>query len=203
MMALSASTGAILAHFQATPDDAFDAQNSPLGPDADFGASPNLIISPGGRTLVGEGQKTGVYWALDRAAMRPVWHTSIGPPSTVGGILGSTAYDGTRVYGTDALNGEVWALTRAGALQWVSLDPSTLDFSPVAIANGVLYSVDPAGFLVARDRATGTVLNAFDLGNLSFGGVSAVGRAIYAAVGTGNGSGWIVAFGDTSRSGAK
>ena len=210
MMMLSAATGKILRHFQATPDDVFTA-NTPAGPDADFGASPQLIAGPSGQALVGEGQKSGTYWALDRAAMQPVWHTTIGPGSAVGGILASTAYDGTRIYGTDSANGQVWALGRDGAIQWASFDPSTLDFSPVAIANGVLYSVDPAGFLVARDPSDGVVLNTLSLGGASFGGMSAVGGAIYAAVGTGpppgpappvDGSGSIVAFGDTSRSGA-
>jgi hypothetical protein len=105
----------------------------------------------------------------------------------------------------------VWALDRGGALQWSSADPSALDFSPVAIAHGVLYSVDSAGFLVARDPATGLVLNALNLGGLSFGGVSAVGGALYVAVGTGpppqpapaqDSPGSIIAFGDTSQSGA-
>jgi polyvinyl alcohol dehydrogenase (cytochrome) len=209
MMVLDTSTGAILKHFQATPDDAF-AANNPAGPDADFGASPNLITGPIGQALVGEGQKSGTYWALDRTAMQPAWHTTIGPGSPAGGILGSTAYDGTRIYGTDSADGQVWALDRGGVLQWSSLDPSTLDFSPVAIANEVLYSVDSGGVLVARAPATGSVLNTFSLGGASFGGVSAVGGALYVAVGTGpppqpappqDGSGSIIAFGDTSLSG--
>jgi polyvinyl alcohol dehydrogenase (cytochrome) len=210
VMVLSASTGTILGHFQATPNDAF-AANNPGGPDADFGASPNLIAGPSGQPLVGEGQKSGTYWALDRAAMQPVWTATIGPGSAVGGILASTGYDGTRIYGTDSADGQVWALDRGGALQWSSADPSALDFSPVAIAHGVLYSVDSAGFLVARDPATGLVLNALNLGGLSFGGVSAVGGALYVAVGTGpppqpapaqDSPGSIIAFGDTSQSGA-
>jgi polyvinyl alcohol dehydrogenase (cytochrome) len=211
MMVLSASTGKILAHFQSTSGDTF-AANNPAGPDFDFGASPNLIAGPTGQPLVGEGQKSGTYWALGRASMQPVWHTTIGPGSAVGGILGSTAYDSTRIYGPDSADGQVWALARDGTLHWSSLDPSTLDFSPVAIANGVLYSIDPAGFLVARDPATGVVLNALNLGGLSFGGVSAVGGALYVAVGTGpppqpappqDGPGSIIAFGNTSQSGGQ
>jgi polyvinyl alcohol dehydrogenase (cytochrome) len=209
MMLLEASTGAILAHFQATMNDSF-AANDPAGPDADFGASPNLIAGPSGQALVGEGQKSGTYWALDRASMQPAWKATIGPGSPVGGILASTADDAGRIYGTDSADGQVWALGHDGALQWSSLDPSALDFSPVAIAHGVLYSVDPAGFMVARDPATGLALNAFRLGGLSFGGVSAVGNALYVAVGTGpppqpappqDGPGSIIAFGDTSLSG--
>ena len=58
MMVLDAASGAILGHFQATSGDTFAADN-PAGPDADFGASPNLIELPDGTKLVGEGQKTG------------------------------------------------------------------------------------------------------------------------------------------------
>src|SRR5436305_2241612 len=42
VLALDSSTGAILAHYQATSGDAF-ASDNPAGPDVDFGASPNLF----------------------------------------------------------------------------------------------------------------------------------------------------------------
>jgi hypothetical protein len=79
------------------------------------------------------------------------------------------------------------------------------------VGNGVLYTVDPAGFLTARDPTTGAILAKLPLGGPSFGGVSAVGQALYVAVGTGpppepappqDGSGSIIAFGDTSQSGS-
>ena len=209
MMALDAASGRILAHFQATSNDSFTA-NDPAGPDFDFGASANLVSGPSGQALVGEGQKSGVYWALDRATMKPVWNTTVGPGGVLGGILGSTAYDGTRIYGADTLDGAVFALTRGGSTSWSSLETGALHVGPTTVANGVLYTVDPAGFLSARDPATGAILAKLPLGAPSFGGVSAVGGAVYAAVGTGpppapapqqDGSGSIIAFGDTSRSG--
>jgi polyvinyl alcohol dehydrogenase (cytochrome) len=200
MLVLDARSGRILGHYQATPDDAF-ASDNPAGPDADFGASANLIRGRGGRLLVGEGQKSGIYWALDRATMRPRWHTSIGPSSPAGGIIGSTAYDGTRIYGTDAADGQVSALGLDGVQAWSSLDPGTLDFAPTAVGNGVLYTVDPGGFLVARDSSSGAVLTTVSLGSPSFGGVSISDDRVFAAVGTGpppggsdNSSGAILAF---------
>jgi polyvinyl alcohol dehydrogenase (cytochrome) len=209
MLALDTATGQILGHFQATSNDVFAADN-PAGPDFDFGASANLFTSPSGEPLVGEGQKSGIYWALDRATMRPVWSTTAGPGGVLGGILGSTAFDGTRIYGADTLTGQVFAIARAGSMPWTSLDSGVVHLSPTSVAHGVLYTVDPAGLLVARDPATGTVLARQPLGGPSFGGVSAAGTAIYVAVGTGpppqpapqqDGSGSIVAFGDTSHSG--
>src|SRR5207244_3416005 len=49
VLALDAATGEILGHFQAAADDNFDSQDNPAGPDADFGASPNLLAGPAGR----------------------------------------------------------------------------------------------------------------------------------------------------------
>lgn len=210
MMVLDASSGQILGHFQATSNDAF-AANNPAGPDFDFGASPNLITATNGERLVGEGQKSGTYYALDRARMTKVWSSTVGPGGVLGGILGSTASDGMRIYGADTLSGQVFALTRSGSLSWQSPESAIVHLGAVTVANGVLYTVDPVGFLTARVPATGAILAKLPLGGPSFGGVSAVGRAVYVAVGIGpppapapqqDGSGSIVAFGDTSRSGS-
>ena len=210
ILALDAAGGQILGDFQATAGDNFTATDNPLGgPDFDFGASPNLLSGPGGRALVGEGQKSGTYWMLDRASLSPLWHTSIGPGGPLGGILGSTAFDGARVFAGDTIDGSVAALTRAGVIGWTSHDaPGHL--GAVTVAHGVLYTSDPSGSLTARDPATGGVLGKRSLGAATFGGISADGRALYVAVGTGpppapapqqDGSGSIVAFGDTSHSG--
>jgi polyvinyl alcohol dehydrogenase (cytochrome) len=205
IMALDATTGDVLGHFQATSGDAFAADN-PTGPDFDFGASPNLFTGPSGEQLVGEGQKSGTYWALDRATMQPAWSTKVGPGGPLGGILGSTAFDGTRIYGADTLSGQVFALGRDGSKSWQSLDVGAAHLGATTIAHDVLYTVDPTGLLIARNPTTGAILARRSLGAPSFGGVSAVGGAIYVAVGTGpppapapqlDGPGSIVAFGDT------
>lgn len=208
MLALNATTGAIVGHYQATSGDTFAADN-PAGPDVDFGASPNLFTGPTGAPLVGEGAKNGVYYALDRSTMKPAWTRTVGSPAPTGGFLGSTVFDGTRIYGLDAATGKVAALGRDGSVPWTSVDGPPPQFAPLAAGNGVLYTVSAAG-LTARNSATGGILNKFALGGPSFGGVSVTGRAVYVAVGTGPppgvqqaGSGSIVAFGDTSQSGAK
>jgi polyvinyl alcohol dehydrogenase (cytochrome) len=203
IMALDGATGEILQHFQATANDSFSLPNNPAGPDLDFGASPNLLVGRGGQQLVGEGQKSGTYWALDRATLQPVWHTTVGPGSPVGGFLGSTAYDGTRIYGTNTLSGQVFALAPDGSMPWQSLDPGGLHWAPSTVAHGVLYTVDAAGFMTARDPASGGILAELPLGGPSFGGVSAAGATVYVAVGTGpppapapqrDGPGAIIAF---------
>jgi polyvinyl alcohol dehydrogenase (cytochrome) len=208
IVALDADTGAILGHFQATANDSFSFPNNFSGPDYDFGASPNLLVQPGGKRLVGEGQKSGLYWALERETMRPVWQTMVGPPGYLGGVLGSTAYDRTHIYGADTVTGKVFALALDGSLAWESPDSGGLHLSPATIARRVLYTVDPTGFLMARDPNSGAILAKLPLGGASYGGVSAYGRALYVAVGIGPaivGSrpvapGSIVAFGDTCKS---
>ena len=62
-----------------------------------------LYVMPSSKTpasvdhapLVGEGAKNGVYYALDRATMKPVWTTAAGTQAPTGGYLGSTVFDGT------------------------------------------------------------------------------------------------------------
>ncbi|MBV9213112.1 MAG: PQQ-binding-like beta-propeller repeat protein [Actinobacteria bacterium] len=218
MLMLAARDGRILGHYQSLAGDVWELDAPTGGPDHDFGASPNLFRGPAGHPLVGEGSKSGTYWALDRATMKPVWSTMVGPGSSVGGILGSTAYDGTRIYGNDTADGEVWSLGRGGASRWSGTDGGTVNFSPVSVANGVVYSITGvAGILTARSASNGAVIAKLSLGSPTFGGVSAVGRALYVETGTGpapqiapylppttklDSNGTIVAFGDTSRSGA-
>src|SRR5438270_269719 len=182
LVALRLRTGKILQHFQATPNDVWTLAD-PSGPDAYFGASPNLFRDAKGRALVGEGQKSVVYWALDRATLKPVWNTRVGPGGASGGILGSTAYDGTRIYGPNTAGNLVWALDRAGALKWVSKAVGPLNFGPATVSNGVVYIADFNGVVTARDAATGLPLAQLPIGSPSFGGVAVVGKAVYAAVG--------------------
>jgi polyvinyl alcohol dehydrogenase (cytochrome) len=187
ILALDAGSGDILGHFQATSGDSFAADNplGILGGDFDFGASPNLFTGPGGAQLVGEGQKSGIYWALDRETMQPAWSTRVGPGGFLGGILGSTASDGSSIFGADTLSGQVFALRSDGSRAWQNLDLGVVHTSPTTVANGVLYTVDPVLGLVARNPRTGAFLARRFLGAPSFGGVSAAGSSIYVAVGTG------------------
>ena len=74
---------------------------SPRGPDYDFAQGPSLFrVTIGGRTrdLIGAGQKSGVYWALDRDTGAVVWQTKVGPGSALGGMEWGSATDGKRIY---------------------------------------------------------------------------------------------------------
>lgn len=218
MLVLSAVTGRMIGHFQSTPGDVWEASAPANGPDYDFGASPNLFTDSRGRSLVGEGQKSGIYWALSRTTMRPVWRKSVGPGSQADGGIGSTALGSGAIYGSDSVNAEVFALDSQGTTRWSSSDAGTAHISPVAVGHGLLYSATSDGYLIIREAATGRVLNRMSLGAPTFGGISLVGHAVYVAVGTGppspvlplpssstqtgDGNGSIVAFGDTSPPGS-
>jgi polyvinyl alcohol dehydrogenase (cytochrome) len=174
--------------------------------DYDFGASPNLFTDASGATMVGAGQKSGVYYAFHADTMKQAWKTIVGPPSSLGGIVGSPATDGKAIYGPITPAGYVWSINAANGLpRWASPVADGAHWGePVSIANGVAYTVDLKGFLDAYDAATGAPLLQRPIavgsatgGNpvLSWGGVSIARNTVYAAVGiTGLPTGFIVAF---------
>jgi outer membrane protein assembly factor BamB len=185
----------------------FNGTTDPVGPDSDFGASPNLIAGPGRTPIVGEGSKSGTYWALRRSDMRPLWHQQVGPSSAVGGILGSTAYDGSRIYGPITAPGYVWALAAGtGSVAWVSPVADPVHWSPLSVSRGVAYSADSAGFLDAWDAATGLPMARVPLGlsgggasgstpvQPAFGGVALAEGSVFADTGTQGTTGAVVAL---------
>ena len=208
MLALDGKTGAIVGRFQATAGDVWNGtSNAAEGPDYDFGASPQLFTGPNGEQMVGEGQKAGVYHALDRNTMAPFWSRNVGPGAfVVGGVIGSTATDGKQIYGPSTVGGEQWSLGIDGSYKWFSSDGGPLKFNATSVANGVVYTTDMTGFLVAREATTGVVLNRIPLGGPSWGGVSIAGGTVFAAVGSQGSSGYIAAYrvrkGDEETAGA-
>ncbi|HEU0130572.1 MAG TPA: PQQ-binding-like beta-propeller repeat protein [Mycobacteriales bacterium] len=173
--------------------------------DLDFGASPNLFTDAAGRRLVGAGQKSGVYHVFDAATMDRVWTSLVGPPALVGGIVGSTAFDGTNVYGPVTPAGYLWSLGNGGSLRWASPVADAAHWGePVSVANGIVYTVDLKGFLDAYDSRNGVpllhrpILAGSTTGAdpaLSWGGVAIARNTVYAATGiTGLANGFVVAF---------
>jgi polyvinyl alcohol dehydrogenase (cytochrome) len=167
--------------------------------DLDIGASPNLFRDADGRKVVGVGQKSGVYHVVDAETMEPVWTSLVGVPSEVGGIVGSTAYDGERIYGPHTLAGYLFAVDKDGGdLEWLSPVADGVHWGqPVASANGVVYTVDYKGFLDAYAADTGLPLLHLPMmlatharmGSnltdpiLSWAGVSVARNTVYAAIG--------------------
>jgi polyvinyl alcohol dehydrogenase (cytochrome) len=172
--------------------------------DMDFGSSPNLFRDGAGRLLVGEGQKSGIYHVVDAKTMDMTWTSLVGPPSQVGGIVGSTAYDGEAVYGPITLAGYLWSVGRdQGTPRWVSPVADGAHWgNPVSTAGGVVYTVGLTGFLDAYDAGTGVpllhrplMLQSANDPMASWGGVAIARNTVYAAVGiTGLPTGYVVGF---------
>lgn len=172
----------------------------PSGPDFDFGQAPALFtVKDGmgkGRELVGAGQKSGQYWALNPDTGAVVWETQAGPGGTAGGLQWGSAVDGKRVYTANANSNlvpwpapsgpttGVWsgldALT--GAPLWETRPPHGGGTSgPVTTANGVVFgcSLDPQGYMYALNAATGAVLWEFASGGSCLSGAAISNGYVY------------------------
>jgi polyvinyl alcohol dehydrogenase (cytochrome) len=213
IMALDLATGAIRWSFEALPYDAWNTDcglpgfddtpgdNCPptAGPDYDFGQAPMLFKAKvaGKQTdLVGAGEKSGDFWALNRDTGVQVWKTHVGPGGLTGGLQWGSSADGTRIYTAESnstfLRQGYWsALNPAtGAVLWERLDPSPgLPFGfygyslqgPTASANGVMYgcSLNPSGMMAALNAATGAILWTYASGSSCLGGAAIADGSVY------------------------
>lgn len=171
----------------------------PQGPDFDFASGVNLFVARTGRglrTILGAGQKSGTYSALDPDTGKLLWATDVGPGSALGGIEWGSATDGERIYVAIAnLYGIPYSAGTAGS--WSALDPATgkvlwqtpepngaMALGAVAVANGVVYAPSVAGAPGARnmfalDAKTGATLWSFAAGGSVVAGASIVNDTIY------------------------
>ena len=204
IMALDLKTGAVRWATRAIPYDAWNVDclpfygdgsscPDPAGPDYDFGQAPALFsVKTGGtgkpRDLVGAGQKSGKYWALDPDTGAVVWDTQAGPGGVGGGLQWGSAVDDQRVYTANANSDlEPWGTTGDTSGIWSALDAATgavlwhsrptyggSTSGPVTTANGVVFgcSLDPQGYMYALDAATGQVLWSFASGGSCLSGAA-------------------------------
>ncbi|QKV80350.1 PQQ-binding-like beta-propeller repeat protein [Amycolatopsis sp. Hca4] len=180
------------------------------GPDFDFGAGPNLYrttIAGKSTELLGIGQKSGVYWAVDPVTGRVVWRTQAGPGGPLGGIQWGTSTDGKRIYaGIGNGNHLPWTLKASdgrtstttgggfvaldaatGEIEWQVADPQAstgdwLDDAFVSSANGIVFagSSTPNGpNMYALDAATGQVRWSFASGGSVFGGAAIADGSVF------------------------
>lgn len=172
---------------------------TPAGPDFDFGSGPNEITyssSRGSTTIIGAGQKSGIYYALDPDSGALLWQTQVGPGSKIGGIQWGSASDGQRIYvGITNHNEIAYAGGKAGS--WAALNPATgsilwqvpdpfgaMGMGPVTVANGVVYVPSTAGAatdrnMIALDAATGETLWSFASGASTIAGATVVNGVVY------------------------
>jgi polyvinyl alcohol dehydrogenase (cytochrome) len=189
----------------------------------DFGGSnPNVFrtrIDGRWRDVVGVGEKSGVYLALDAKIGEFLWNTLVGPGSDQGGMEWGTATDGDRIYvaignqnhvpyklvSGEAATGGSWAALdpATGQILWQTADPQgALDLAPLTVANGIVYASSMArtgNQMYGLDAATGAILWAFAAGSSVNAGPAVVDGTIYWGsgynrLGLGNGNTKFYAF---------
>jgi polyvinyl alcohol dehydrogenase (cytochrome) len=188
----------------------------PQGVDFDFGSAPNEISvrlpkahghqdehHDKRRDIIGAGQKSGMYSAIDPDTGDFLWGTQVGPGATLGGIEWGSATDGERIYVAIAnsahqpyTNPDRPALGTAGS--WSALDPingdilwqtpdpnGADDIGSMTVANGVVYAPSTGAAtpstpnMFALDAATGKVLWSFPSGGSVAAGAVVVNRTVY------------------------
>jgi polyvinyl alcohol dehydrogenase (cytochrome) len=165
---------------------------SPFGADADFGQSPIFFrLGDMGRkrSVIGAGQKSGIYWLLDAITGEVIWSTRVSPGGIAGGLQWGSAYDGEYLYLSSANSNNLeWTLidgtvTRSGI--WSALDPATGEIiwqtaapgadasgapakagGPASVANGVVYVCgwDADGTMYGLRATTGEILWSYPSG---------------------------------------
>jgi polyvinyl alcohol dehydrogenase (cytochrome) len=206
IVALDLKTGHVAWAAHTLPGDVSTNFIHDEGPDYDFGQGPILFTTEvDGRptTLLGAGQKSGVYWALDPTSGRVVWKSEVGPGSRLGGMMWGSAADGRRIYVSIGnthhdpvtipsesgkpmtTTGGFWAALDAatGKILWRTPDPQgAIDVGALTVGDGVVYagSMAPRGEnMYALDAATGALRWSFASGGSVAGGPAVVGGAVY------------------------
>lgn len=172
---------------------------SDAGPDYDFASAPNLITyqsKTGAKTILGAGQKSGIYYALDPDTGSILWRTQVGPGSALGGMEWGSASDGKRIYVSIAnLYGIPYAAGGAGS--WAALDPATgailwqvadpngaIAIGPLAVADGVVFASSMAGSptaptMLGLNANNGQTLWSYAAGSSVNAGATIVNGVVY------------------------
>jgi polyvinyl alcohol dehydrogenase (cytochrome) len=182
---------------------------APTGPDYDFGSGPNEITyqtGSGPKTIIGAGQKSGIYYAFDPDTGVELWHMQVGPGSSLGGMEWGSASDGVRIYVAIAnLFGIPYGPGGANSAgSWSALDPATgnilwqvadpngaVDLGPLAVGKGVVYVPSMGGptfgggspattpTMIALDAATGKTLWSFVSGSSVIAGATIAEHSVF------------------------
>ncbi len=191
VVALDATSGEIAWVFNGPPNDGTTA---PVD-DVAFSASPNLFsadIDGQSVDLVGIGQKSGIYWALNRDTGEVVWQQQISPAGFLGGMEGTAAVSNgvIAVPATDwpefdgPATGLVTALdTATGEVLWTTTEDAPAA-SPASITNDVVLHAGLDGILRVRSLADGSEVWSSDLGASVSGGIAVSGDYVVLGAGT-------------------
>jgi polyvinyl alcohol dehydrogenase (cytochrome) len=176
---------------QFTQDDNFTS-GSPMGPDHDIGATPNLYTLDG-RDYVAVGDKGGRFYIMDREDGELLSTTPAGTGSPLGGVIAPAAYGGGALYqaafnfgSTDVQRIDA----RTGQSEWtVSLFGGLCFGAPLLLKDVVLLgiaspfpsSTPTPGEIIALDRVTGERVGDWSLSvpNQRGGGISIYEDTLY------------------------
>ena len=225
ILALDLNTGAVKWAFAALPSDAWNVNcglaiplppglinpdpsqcPNPQGPDYDFGQGPALFKThaPGSGKpidLVGAGQKSGKYWALNADTGAVVWSTQVGPGGVSGGLQWGSSTDGSTIWAASAnsenqpwtlihngqptgqtITGGHWSAIDAatGKIVWQTADPNGAgDPGAMSGANGVVYACSSSGDMYALDGKKGTILWSYPSGSTCYAGAAISNGTVY------------------------
>jgi polyvinyl alcohol dehydrogenase (cytochrome) len=207
--------------FYGTYDNCPNANPATAGPDYDFAQGPIWL----GGGLVGAGQKSGKFWALDHKTGALAWMTQVAPGGVTGGLQWGSATDGNRIYVAVANSGpstnggglgaQPWTLKdgsvtkaggwaaldrRTGAVLWTTRDPyDSRSEAAVSATNDVVFGCNlaAAGTMFALNARTGAVLWTHHSGMPCNAGASISDGMVFWGTGTFQfaGPGKVMAFG--------
>ncbi|HVW28771.1 MAG TPA: PQQ-binding-like beta-propeller repeat protein [Polyangiaceae bacterium] len=171
LVAVKYKTGEIVWHQQYTADDIYTILHA-QGPDADVGATPNLI-TVNGVDAVGVGNKAGKFAVFNRDTGAPLWDPmfqQVAKGSAQGGFMASSAYNDGVIYmasndGIGLIDDPQPTDTHAllavnadtGATVWRKERPYP-SVGGVTYTNGLLFYTTTDGTINAIDASTGDQL---------------------------------------------
>ena len=208
----------------------------PAGPDADFASAPNLIWSPtftgvkddrGGTSanfLLGAGEKSSTYWALNPANGGLFWSTNVGQGGIQWGAaadlddhnlvfvaLDNAAHYTNTLAGTNGVpvkwKGGAWGAMNiaTGAMVWqipaygqdlaTPANPSSAQ-GGISFTNRVVFAGSSSGYFVALNANTGATFWTFNSGNTVGGSPAIFNETLYWGTGykTNTGANMVYAF---------
>jgi polyvinyl alcohol dehydrogenase (cytochrome) len=217
--------GLVIPGFGSFPPDGIynncpNSNPATAGPDYDFAQGP-LLPKSAGLSLVGAGQKSGMFWAFDRKTGALKWSTQVAPGGITGGLQWGSATEGNRIFVAVANSGTAlspgtgkpWTLKNqkttvsggwaalnrsSGAVLWTTPDPDgSRSEAAVSGANGVVFGCSLFGRMVAMNANTGAILWSHSSGYPCNAGPSISDGMVYWGSGTfaGNGAKKLFAFG--------
>lgn len=195
VLALNVRTGGVVWSYQAQPDTYITLCDNPqyaptycpqeaAGTAHDWDMASGNLFQVGGRTVLGMGEKSGVYRAFDALTGKLLWSQSLAADPNVpggdAGIVWGGSYDGHYLYVATWFGnpGTLYALNPAtGAIVWQTPSPAdgcstggaagqpgcALAFTPaVTTAPGLVFEGNADGKLYAFSSATGQLLWQYD-----------------------------------------